>query len=54
MWSDVKWNEVTIFGEMCVLSMIYSYVALCIFSAVRCVIIAFFYLLFYNYSTYDF
>ena len=42
------------FGEMCVLSLIYSYVATCRFCAVRCLIITCFSLLFYNYSTYVF
>ena len=36
-----------IFGEMCVFSLIYSYVAVCMFCAVRCVIIICFCLLFY-------
>jgi len=40
-----------IFGEMCVLSLIYSLVAVCMFCAVRCVIIICLYLLFPNYST---
>ena len=35
----MKWSEVTRFGEMCILSLIYSYVAVCRFWAVRCVII---------------
>jgi hypothetical protein len=37
-WSDVKWSEVMMFGEMYVLSLIYSYVAVCMFCAVRCVV----------------
>jgi len=43
-----------ILGEMCVLSLIYSYVAVCMFCAVGYVIIVCSYLLFFNYSTYDF
>jgi len=43
-----------ILGEMCVLSLIYSYVAVCTFCAVRCIIIVCFGLLFTNYSTYEF
>jgi len=39
------------FGEICVLSLIYSYVVVCRFCAVRCLIIICFPLLFYNYST---
>jgi hypothetical protein len=50
--SEVKWCDVTIFGEMCVFSLIYSYVAVCMFCAVRCVIIICFYLLLSKYSTY--
>jgi len=38
------------FSEMCVLSLIYSYVAVCRFCAVRDLIIINFYLLFFNYS----
>jgi len=34
MWSEVKWNEVFILGEICVLPLIYSYVAVCRFCAV--------------------
>jgi hypothetical protein len=49
----VKCSEVMILVEMCVLSMIYSYVAVCTFCAVRCVIICFC-LLFSNHSTYVF
>ena len=51
--SEVKWNEVKIFVEMCVLSLMYSYVALCKFCVVHCLIICFS-LLFSNYSTYVF
>jgi hypothetical protein len=43
----VKWSEVKIFCEMCALSLIYSYVAVCMFCAVRCVIIVCCYLSFY-------
>jgi hypothetical protein len=42
---------VIISGEMCVLSLIYSYVAVNRFCAVRCLIIMCLYLLFSNYST---
>jgi len=48
--SEVKWNEVMILGEMCVLSLIYIYVAVCRFCAVHCLIIICFCLLFSNYS----
>jgi len=41
-----------IVGEMCVLSLIYSYVTVCRFCAVCCIIIICFFLLFSNYSTY--
>jgi hypothetical protein len=46
--SEVKWCEVDvmIFGEMCVLSLIYSYVAVGRFRAVRCVIVICFYFYF--------
>ena len=37
--SAVKWSEVMVLSDMCVLSLIYSYVALCRFCAVRCLII---------------
>ena len=50
-WSEVKWSEVMILGEMYLLSLIYSSVAVCMFCAVPCVIIICFYLLFFNYST---
>jgi len=46
-------SEVMTLGEMCVLKLIYWYVAVFRFCAVRRVIIIFFFLLFYNYSTYD-
>ena len=46
-WSGVKWCDVIILGEMSVLSLIYSYVAVCMFCAVRCVVIICCYLLFY-------
>ena len=52
--SSLAKNEVMIFGEMCVLSLIYSYVAVSMFCAVRCVIIICFFLSFSNYSTYVF
>ena len=38
-FSEVQWssvNEVMILGEMCVLSLIYMYTAVCMFCAVRC------------------
>ena len=50
----MKCNEVKIFDEICVLSLIYSYVAVCRFYAVRCFIIICFSVLFSNYSTYVF
>ena len=53
-WSEVKWRDVMIFSEMGLLSLIYSYVAVCRFCAVRCVIIICFYLLFSNHMTYVF
>ena len=46
-WREVMWSEVMVFGEICVLSLTYSYVALCMFFAVRYVIIICCYLLFY-------
>jgi hypothetical protein len=55
MGSKVKWREMKIVGEMCVLSFTYSYVALCMFCAVRwwnvCVCIICFCLFSSNYST---
>jgi hypothetical protein len=48
-WFEVKWNElgeVMIWVEMCVLSLIYIYVAVCRFCAVSCVIIICFSFLF--------
>jgi hypothetical protein len=48
----MKWSDVMIFGEMCVLSLIYSYVAVCMLCAVRCVFIICSCLLFSNYSIY--
>ena len=51
MGIEVKWSEVMIFVGMCVWSLIYSYVAVCMLCAVRCVIIVWFYLLLYIYST---
>jgi hypothetical protein len=53
-WYVVKWSEVMILGEMYVLSFVYIYVAVCMFCAVRWVIIICFSLLFSNYSTYVF
>ncbi len=53
-WSDVKGSEVTILGEMSVLSLIYSYVTLCKFCVVNDLIIIWFSLLFSNYFTYVF
>ena len=47
----MKCSEVKIFGEVCVLSLIYSYVAVCKFCAVHNVTIIRFHLLFYDYST---
>ena len=49
--SEVKWNEVMILGEMCVLSLIYIYVAVCRFCAVHCLFIIWFSWLFSNYLT---
>jgi hypothetical protein len=50
-----KWgvtcSEVLILGEICVLSLIYIYVAVCRFCVVRCVIVICLYLLFRDYST---
>jgi hypothetical protein len=40
-------------GEMCLLPLVYIYVAVCMFCAVHCVVIGF-YLLFFNYSAYFF
>jgi hypothetical protein len=51
MRTEVQWSAVTILGEMCVWLMIYSYVAVCMICAVRCVITIFFFLLVSNYST---
>jgi len=52
--SEVKWREMKIVDKMCVLPLIYSYVAVCMFCAVRCVSIICCYLLSSNYSTYIF
>ena len=49
--TEVRWSEVKILGEMCVLSLIYSYVAICRFCAICCLIMICFSLLLYNYST---
>jgi len=57
MWCVVQWCEVIILGEMCVISLVYSYVAVCRFCAVRCVCVSLLFasfLLFPNYSTYVF
>ena len=48
----MKLNEVEIFCEICMLSWIYSYVAVCGFCSVRCVIAIDYIFLFYIYSTY--
>jgi hypothetical protein len=53
-WTVVKWTAVKIFGEMFVLSLIYSYVAVCRFCVVRFAIIICLTSLFSNYSTYVF
>jgi hypothetical protein len=53
-WCEGKWSEVIIFGEIHVLSLIYTYVAACMFCVVCCLIIICFCLLFSNYSTYVF
>jgi hypothetical protein len=53
-WSDVNWIKVKIFGEMFAFSLIYSYVAVCRFCAVCCVIIICISLLLSNYSTFVF
>ena len=50
-WSDVKWSDDRRWN---VLSLIYIYVAVCRFCAVRCLIIICFYLLFSNHSSYVF
>jgi len=50
----MNWSEVKIFGEMCVLSLLYSYVAVCGFCAVCCVSIICFSFLFPNFSAYVF
>ena len=55
LWSTVKWNEAKriddIGWDVCI-SLIYIYVTVCRFCAVRYLIIICFYLLFSNYSTY--
>jgi hypothetical protein len=43
-WREGKWSEVMFLGEMCILSLIYRYVAVSRFCAVRCFIIICFYL----------
>jgi hypothetical protein len=53
-WSEMKWREVMVFSKMWAFSWVYSYVAVCRFRAVRCLIIICFCLLFSNYSTYVF
>jgi len=50
----VKCSEVMILGEKCVLSLIYVYVTVCRYCAVRCLIITCFYLLFSNDWTFVF
>jgi len=53
-WSEVKWSEVKWSEDLCemgVLPLIYSYVAVFMFCAVRCVITICWCLLFSNYST---
>ena len=50
-YREVKWSEAMNFGEMCVLILIYNYVAVCRFCAVGYVIIFCFCLLFFNYLT---
>jgi len=54
MGSEVECSEVKISGEMYTLSLIYSYVAICRFCVIHCVIIICFPLLFSNYSTFVF
>ena len=49
--SEVKWSEMIILCEMCILPLIYNYVAVRRFCTARCVIIICFCLLFWNYST---
>jgi hypothetical protein len=49
--NEIRWSEEMILGEMCLLALVYIYLALCMFYAVRCVVIGF-YLLSFNYSTY--
>ena len=51
--SAVKWNEVMILVKCVYYPLIYSYVAVCMFCAVGCVIVICFSLLFSNHSTYD-
>jgi len=50
----MKWSELMILGEMCVLSLVYGYVAVCRFCVVRCGAIICFCFLFTNYLTYVF
>jgi hypothetical protein len=50
-WSEVKWSEVMIVDEICLLSLLYIYVAVCRFCVVHYLIIICFYLLFSNYLT---
>jgi len=52
MGSEMECSEVKISGGMYTLSLIYSYVAVCRFCVIHCVIIICFPLLFSNYSTY--
>ena len=51
-WSEVKRSEVMMLGEMCILSFIYIFVAVCRFCVVLCLNIISLDLLFYNYSTF--
>ena len=51
---EVKWSEVMILGEMCVLSLIFCYVTLCRFCVVHNLLIIWFSSLFSNYLTYVF
>jgi len=52
--NEMRGSNAMIWSEMCVLSLIYSYVAVCRLCVVCCLIIICFYLLFSNYSTYVF
>jgi hypothetical protein len=52
-WGVKCSEEVMIMGDMCVLSLVYIYVAVCRFCVICCLIICF-YLIFSTYSTYVF